>query len=41
MHTPPPPGPLAAHSRSGRPESTEDDVYRTALRFVAFLEDSD
>ena len=31
----------AAHFLSGKPESTEDDVYSTALRFVAFLEDGD
>lgn len=31
----------AAHFHSGKADSTEDAVYETALRFVAFLEDGD
>lgn len=31
----------SAHFHSGKADSTEDAVYETALRFVAFLEDGD
>jgi hypothetical protein len=31
----------AAHFQSGKPDSTEDEVYETAYRFLAWLQDDD
>jgi hypothetical protein len=31
----------AAHFQSGKPDSTEDAVYETAYRFLAWLQDDD